>query len=192
MTFNPDQSRSISLDIQYALFILPLCSSIRKQICGLADVQLYRKVKWLKYRVMESKEKTTITVQTLISAPINKVWKNWTNPEDIVQWNNASADWHTPKAENDLQAGGKFLYRMEARDGSSGFDFEGIYDTVRENEFIEYHIVDGRKVKITFSSSEDKTKVVETFEAETVHSIELQQQGWQAILDNFKSFVEGK
>ena len=112
------------------------------------------------------------------------------SPEDIIHWNNASDDWHTPKAQNDLRKGGKFIYRMEARDGSFGFDFGGTYDTVRKNEYMEYHIDDGRKVIITFKANGDETIVNETFEAENTHSIEQQQSGWQSILDNFKSYTE--
>lgn len=139
---------------------------------------------------MKSNEKTMLTVQAIVPAPVDRVWKFWTSPEDIIKWNNASDDWHTPRAENDLRVGGKFSSRMEARDGSMGFDFEGIYETVKINEQIEYVIGDSRKVRIDFSAIGDETKVVETFEAENTHSIELQQSGWQAILDNFKKYVE--
>jgi uncharacterized protein YndB with AHSA1/START domain len=114
----------------------------------------------------------------------------WTKPEHITQWNNASDDWHSPRAENDLKAGGFFNYRMEAKDGSFGFDFGGIYDGVTEKKYIEYTISDGRKVKITFSEDGDGTKVVESFEAESTHSIERQRTGWQNIIENFKKYVE--
>jgi uncharacterized protein YndB with AHSA1/START domain len=139
---------------------------------------------------MESKEKSIISVQAIIKAPVETVWKKWTNPKDIVQWNNASDDWHTPMAENDLRVGGKFLSRMEAIDGSMGFDFHGVYDDIEENELIAYTMGDGRKATITFSGSGMETKVVETFEAEDINPIELQRGGWQAILDNFKKHVE--
>ena len=139
---------------------------------------------------METETKKTITVENTIKAPVDKVWKFWTEPEHITQWNNASDDWHTPWAENALKIGGKFVSRMEAKDGSFGFDFGGVYDDIRVNEYIEYTIGDGRKVKITFSSTGDQTKVVETFEAENINSIELQRGGWQAILDNFKKHAE--
>src|SRR5688572_6983414 len=99
---------------------------------------------------METKNKTTITVEASVKAPVEKVWKYWTSPDHIKKWNNANDDWHTPKAENDLRTGGKFLSRMEAKDGSFGFDFEGVYDEVRTNELISYTMPDGRKVKITF------------------------------------------
>jgi uncharacterized protein YndB with AHSA1/START domain len=137
---------------------------------------------------MESKEKTIITVQAKIKAPIEIVWKNWTTPDDIVKWNNASDDWHTTRAKNDLQIGGKFLSRMEAKDGSMGFDFEGVYSVVITNEHIEYIIADGREVEIDFTVSGNETNVVETFEAESINSIELQRTGWQAILDSFKKY----
>lgn len=135
--------------------------------------------------------KKTIIVQVTISAPIEKVWKLWTTPEHITKWNNASDDWHTPRAENDFRVGGKFLYRMEAKDGSFGFDFVGVYDEITRNEEIAYTIEDGRKVNVTFTKNNDaETKVVETFEAESTNSHEMQRVGWQAILDNFKKYVE--
>lgn len=138
--------------------------------------------------IMDSK---TITVQAVINAPVDKVWRLWTTPEHITKWNNASDDWHTPRAENDLRAGGKFLYRMEAKDGSFGFDFVGTYDEIKRNELIAYTIEDGRKVKVTFiKNSDSETKVVETFEAENTNSLEMQRAGWQAILDNFRRYVE--
>lgn len=139
---------------------------------------------------MTTQDKTILTVGNTISAPVEKVWELWTKPEHIIKWNNASFDWHTPCAENDLRAGGKFLSRMEAKDGSMGFDFGGVYDVVRKNEYIEYTIGDGRKVKINFTSTGNKTKVMESFEAEDTHSVEMQQGGWQAILDSFKKYVE--
>jgi uncharacterized protein YndB with AHSA1/START domain len=140
---------------------------------------------------METQEKTIITIETTVNAPVEKVWEYWTKPEHITQWSFASDDWHTPSAENDLRPGGKFASRMEAKDGSAGFDFGGAYDAVTPNEYIEYTMDDGRKVKIHFSGDGDKTRVTETFEAEDTHSIEMQQGGWQAILDNFKKYTEG-
>lgn len=130
------------------------------------------------------------TVKTIVNAPVEKVWKFWTEPEHITKWNNASEDWHTPFAENDLRIGGKFLSRMEAKDGSFGFDFSGIYDEVKLYEVIAYTLGDGRKVKINFMGKEKSTEVTETFEAENTNSIKMQQRGWQAILDNFKKYVE--
>lgn len=139
---------------------------------------------------METQEKAIITVENTINAPVEKVWEFWTKPEHITKWNNASDDWHTPRAENDLQVGGNFVSRMEAKDGSFGFDFGGVYDAVRRNEYIEYTMGDGRKAKVTFSSQGNKTKVVEIFEAEIENSIDMQRGGWQAILDNFKKYTE--
>jgi uncharacterized protein YndB with AHSA1/START domain len=134
--------------------------------------------------------KETITVETLVNAPIEKVWEFWTKPEHITQWNNASEDWHTTRAENDLRIGGKFLSRMEAKDGSFGFDFEGIYDEVLTNEKISYTLLDDRKVAITFFSIESGVQITEIFEAENENSLDLQKMGWQAILNNFKNYVE--
>jgi len=131
-----------------------------------------------------------VTVETTIQAPVEKVWDYWTEPDHIKKWNSASDDWHTPFAENDLRAGGKFVSRMEAKDGSMGFDFGGIYDEVKLHEMISYTMEDGRKVKITFKGQGNETAVMETFDAETENPIEFQQQGWQAILDNFKQYTE--
>ena len=139
---------------------------------------------------MTTAEKTQITVETTVKAPVEKAWNLWTTPEHITRWNNASDDWYTPWAESDLQAGGKFSYRMEAKDGSFGFDFGGMYDEVKTNELIAYTIDDGRKVKVILTSNGAETKVVEIFEAESTHSIEMQRGGWQAILDNFKKYAE--
>ena len=139
---------------------------------------------------METMNKTTITVNTIVNAPIEKVWKYWTEPDHIVHWNNASDDWHTPWVKADFREGGNFVARMEARDGGMGFDFGGTYNVLRTNEYIEYTIGDGRKVQVQFSDADKKTKVVETFEAEDQNSIELQRGGWQAILDNFKKYTE--
>ena len=122
---------------------------------------------------MSTQEKTIITVENTIDAPIEKVWEYWTKPEHIIQWNNASGDWHTPRAENDLRVGGKFVSRMEAKDGSFGFDFGGAYDAVTTNEYIEYTLGDSRKVKIIFKADGNKTKVTESFEAESTHPIEV-------------------
>jgi uncharacterized protein YndB with AHSA1/START domain len=135
-------------------------------------------------------KKQTVTIETVVKAPAEKVWKIWTMPEHIKRWNNASDDWHTPRAENDLRDGGTFLIRMEARDGSFGFDFGGTYNKVIANKEIDYTLGDGRKVNVTFSSSGNETKVIETFEAESENSIEMQRGGWQAILNNFKKYTE--
>lgn len=131
-----------------------------------------------------------ITVEATIQAPVEKVWEHWNEPRHITQWCFASPDWHAPKAENDLKVGGTFVTRMEAKDGSFGFEFGGTYDEVRNKEYIEYTIGDGRKVAITFTGQGDETKVVESFEAESTNPVEMQQAGWQAILDNFKAYSE--
>jgi uncharacterized protein YndB with AHSA1/START domain len=135
---------------------------------------------------METKK---IIVETTVKAPVEKVWEYWTEPTHITKWNTASEEWHTPYAENDLKVGGKFLSRMEAKDGSFGFDFGGVYDDVRLNEGIGYTLEDGRKVTINFIRQGDETKVIETFDAENSNPIEMQEAGWQAILDNFKNYI---
>ena len=134
--------------------------------------------------------KTIITIEAIVNAPMEKVWKFWTETEHIIKWNYASDDWHSPYAENDLKAGGKFLSRMEAKDGSFGFDFGGIYNEVKAYELIAYTLGDGRKVKINFSSEGNATKIITNFEAENVNSIEMQRGGWQSILNNFKKYTE--
>jgi len=139
---------------------------------------------------METQEKKIVTVQNTVNAPVEKVWEYWTKPEHITKWNFASDDWHSPRAENDLRAGGKFVSRMEAKDGSFGFDFGGTYDEVEPNKYIEYTIGDGRKVKVNFTAKGDTTEVVESFEAENTNPVEMQKGGWQAILDNFKKYTE--
>lgn len=139
---------------------------------------------------METTAKQPITIQTTIDAPVEKVWKFWNTPEDIIQWCTPSPDWHTPRAENDLRAGGKYLARMEAKDGSFGFDFGATYDEVRPNDYIEYTIADGRKVLINFVGDDGQTKIVQTFDAEDQNPVEMQRAGWQAILDNFRKYAE--
>ena len=136
-------------------------------------------------------DRQTITIKTMVNASIETVWGYWTEPEHIKKWNNASEDWHTTVAENDLRVGGKFLSRMEAKDGSFGFDFSGSYDEVKLYDVIAYTLDDGRKVRSVFVYNENKTEITETFEAENDNSIEMQQAGWQAILDNFKTYTEG-
>lgn len=139
---------------------------------------------------MGTTTKKSITVEAIINAPVKKVWEFWTDPKHIIHWNQVSHAWHTPKAENDLRVGGKFLSRMEDKDGNSGFDFSGVYDEIKTYNLISYTIDDGRKVKITFNGNKNETKVLETFQAESTNSLELQREGWQAILDNFKHYVE--
>ena len=139
---------------------------------------------------METVNKTKITIETTVKAPVEKVWEFWGAPEHITKWATPSPDWHTPRAENDLRTGGKFLSRMEAKDGSFGFDFGGVYDNVKTNELIEYTIGDGRKVVTNFTKKGNETHIVQTFEAETENPIEMQRGGWQAILDSFKNYTE--
>lgn len=131
-----------------------------------------------------------ITVETIVNAPIAKVWDCWTLPQHITNWNYASDDWHTPVAENDLRVGGRFMSRMEAKDGSMGFDFFGFYDEVITHKYIAYTLGDNRKVNVTFTDMGNHSKVVECFEAENENPLELQQGGWQAILNNFKKYTE--
>jgi len=138
---------------------------------------------------METAEKT-ITVETTVKAPVEKVWKYWNAPEHITKWCQASDDWHAPKAENDLRVDGKFSTTMAAKDGSVSFDFGGIYTKVEQYKTIEYAMADGRRVQIHLSSLSDETKITETFDPETTHPIEMQRGGWQAILNSFKKHVE--
>ncbi len=141
--------------------------------------------------MMNTNERTVIQVKTEVKKPLQKVWKLWTSPEDIVAWNNASEDWHTPHAENDLRIGGSFKSRMEAKDGSMGFDFEGIYTNVIPHQLIQYKLADDRRISIQFAEMDGVTEVVEEFDAETENSVDLQRTGWQSILDNFKRYAEG-
>lgn len=131
-----------------------------------------------------------ITIETTVKAPIERVWAAWNDPRAIEQWNAASPDWHTPRASVDLREGGKFTSRMEARDGSMGFDFEGIYTRIEPNRLIEYTMGDGRKVRVEFVAADGTVSVRETFDAEDTHSAEQQREGWQSILDNFARHVE--
>tara|TARA_R110002020_G_scaffold375008_2_gene586265 strand:+ start:2941 stop:3360 length:420 start_codon:yes stop_codon:yes gene_type:complete len=131
-----------------------------------------------------------IEVKTNINAGLDKVWEYWTAPKHIEKWNNASDDWITPKAENDLNKGGRFVYRMEAKDGSFGFDFGGTYTEVKTNEFLAYILDDDRKVTVKFEEKNDKIELTETFEPENQNPTQMQKDGWQAILDNFKKYTE--
>jgi uncharacterized protein YndB with AHSA1/START domain len=133
-----------------------------------------------------------ITVETVVKAKLAKVWDAWNNPADIKQWNTAQEDWHTTKSTVDLREGGKFRSRMEAKDGSEGFDFEGTYTRVVPKKAIEYRMSDGREVQVEFVESPGGVLVRETFDPETENTPELQRQGWQAILDNFGRYVEAK
>ncbi|WP_139997499.1 SRPBCC family protein [Paenibacillus paridis] len=132
----------------------------------------------------------TIIIETVVHAPVESVWEYWTEPKHITKWSYASDEWHAPSAENDLRAGGTFVTRMEAKDGSFGFDFGGVYDEVNLNESIIYTIGDGRKVKIDFKPQDNNTHIIEYFEAEETNELEMQKAGWQAILDNFKKYAE--
>lgn len=133
-----------------------------------------------------------ITVETVVAASLSKVWDAWTTPEDIKQWNAASDDWHTTASTVDLREGGTFSSRMEAKDGSFGFDFAGTYTRVVPHKIIEFTMGDDRAVTIEFEEREGAVRVKETFDAEGQHSLEQQRQGWQAILDNFRRHVESK
>jgi uncharacterized protein YndB with AHSA1/START domain len=134
--------------------------------------------------------KTLISADTLVNAPIDTVWEAWVSPVHMAEWNNTSEEWHTPKAENDLRTGGKLFLRMETKDGSSGFNFEAIYDDVIINEKISYTISDGRKATILFTRTEEGIKITETSDPVKEHSLEFQQSFCQAILNNFKTYTE--
>jgi uncharacterized protein YndB with AHSA1/START domain len=135
---------------------------------------------------------TKITVETFVKAPLGRVWNAWNNPADIQRWNAAADDWHTTKSTVDLREGGTFRSRMEAKDGSEGFDFEGTYTRVVPNKTIAYRMSDGREVTVEFAERPGGVQVTETFDPETENTPDLQRQGWQAILDNFKRHVEAK
>lgn len=131
-----------------------------------------------------------ITIKTNVKASAKKVWELWTNPEHIVKWNTASDEWHTPRAENDLRVGGRFLSRMEAKDGSFGFDFTGTYDEVVPLKRIAYTMEDGRRAETDFKEHDGSIEIITVFDAESQNSIDMQRAGWQAILDNFRNYTE--
>lgn len=133
---------------------------------------------------------TNVTIQATIFADRKKVWEYYNQPEHITHWNFASPEWHCPRAENELKIGGKLKSRMEARDGSMGFDFVGTYEKIDEFNSLRFSLDDGRRVDVEFSDQGNKTQVVTHFDAESSHPVEMQQQGWQAILNNFKKYVE--
>lgn len=135
-------------------------------------------------------DKAPITVEIIVNAPIEKVWEYWNKPEHITKWAFADDTWEAPSAENDLRKGGSFKTKMAAKDGSESFDFEGLYTSVEEHELIEYDMSDGRHVKVEFAQTPEGVKVTETFDPEEENSEELQKNGWQAILNNFKKYVE--
>lgn len=138
---------------------------------------------------MSDNKNKVITIQAVVDAPLDKVWDYWNEPAHIKKWNQASDDWHTPFAENDLRVGGKLLSRMEAKDGSFGFDFGGTYTEVKEKEKIVYVLDDNRKVSTVFREDNKKTHITMDFDAEDSNPIEMQKEGWQAILDNFNKYV---
>ena len=131
-----------------------------------------------------------ISVETLVPLPVEKVWHLWTDPEHIKKWNFATAEWHTPNAENDLRTRGSFNYRMEAKDGSAGFDFSGKYEEIQPHRFIRYTLGDGRQVSVHFKPVENATFIEESFDPEQENSREMQRDGWQAILENFRKYAE--
>lgn len=133
-----------------------------------------------------------ITVETLVKADLDTVWAAWNDPEDIRQWNAAADDWHTTRSTVDLREGGKFSARMEAKDGSAGFDFEGTYTRIVPRELIEYEMTDGREVRVDFVEVPGGVRVTETFDAETENPPEMQRAGWQAILDRFARHAEAR
>ena len=138
---------------------------------------------------MEPTLKPKIVVQATVDTDPATTWMLWTTPEHIMAWNRATPEWHTPRAERDLKEGGTFSYRMEAKDGSFGFDFGGTYDLVAPPNQLSYTLGDGRKVEITFTGTGSGTEIVQVFEAEEENEIELQRTGWQAILDNFAAYA---
>ncbi len=133
-----------------------------------------------------------ITIQTTVNASPDKVWSAWTTPEDVNQWNAASDDWHNTRSSNDLREGGRFSYRMEAKDGSMGFDFEGTYTRVLPGKLIEYVMDDDRAVSVSFEAGAGGVTVTESFDAESENPLEMQRDGWQSILDRFRSYVESR
>ncbi|PJZ70958.1 activator of HSP90 ATPase [Leptospira perolatii] len=136
---------------------------------------------------MDSKK---ITVQAAITGDLKKVWDCYTNPKHIIKWNFASDDWQCPWAKNDMKVGGKYSARMEAKDGSFGFEFEAIYDTVVDQKSFSYTMTDGRKATVNFENKDHKILVTVSFDPESENPVEMQRGGWQAILDNFKKYTE--
>lgn len=138
---------------------------------------------------MDSKQ---IAVEAEINVPVEQVWDFYNTPEHIINWNNASEDWHSPSAVNDLRVGGKFNYRMESKDGKEGFDFEGVYHKIIPRKLIEYTMLDERKVKVEFFETDGSTKITVAFDPEGTNPIDMQRKGWQAILDNFKRYAQAE
>lgn len=141
---------------------------------------------------MNDQNRKTITVKTVVDAPVEQVWTRWNEPEHIVGWAFASDDWEASNPANDLRTGGRFNTHMSAKDKSADFDFSGVYTAVKSNELIEYDLDDGRHVRTVFTPSTDGVTITQTFEAENEYPIEMQQEGWQAILDNFKKYAESR
>jgi uncharacterized protein YndB with AHSA1/START domain len=137
-------------------------------------------------------KKTRIQIGADIKAPVQKVWDLYNDAKHVVKWNNPSPDWHTPKAENDFRVGGNFVYTMAARDGSAQFDFGGTYDKVDKHKQVHYVMGDGRDVTVTYKEQNGGTRMDVDFEAETQNSIDMQRDGWQGILNNFKNYVEAQ
>ncbi len=133
---------------------------------------------------------TPITIETTVHAPLSHVWACWTDPAHITQWLHASDDWECPSAHNDVRVGGRFSSRMQAKDGSAGFDFEGTYTTVEPERVLAYSMDDGRTVRIAFTPTADGVHIAETFDPETEHPIDMQREGWQSILDTFATYIE--
>ncbi|MGQ1783753.1 MULTISPECIES: SRPBCC domain-containing protein [unclassified Saccharicrinis] len=133
-----------------------------------------------------------IQVEASISADRNKVWELWTSPEHIVNWNFASTDWHCPRAQNDLRIHGMFNYKMASKDGQAEFEFMGVHDHVEDQNLIKSHLADGRLLVVEFKQDGNQTKICESFEPEPNNSEDLQRQGWQAILNNFKTYAESR
>lgn len=132
-----------------------------------------------------------VKVEAIVKKDIKTVWDSWTNPDHVTKWNAASEEWHTPWAKNDLRTGGSFTFRMEAKDGSMGFDMGGVYTRVVNHERISYIMADGRNVNVWFKEEKGQVEVIEIFEAEEQNPVEMQQAGWQSILNNFKKYTEG-
>lgn len=139
---------------------------------------------------MEAKARTALTVQVTVNVPVAKAWTYFNEPQHIMNWAFASPDWHAPASTNDLRTGGSFSTTMAAKDGSYSFDFAGIYDAVEEYKLIEYTMGDGRRVKVVFEDKGNETHITETFDAEDTNALEMQQAGWQAILNNYKQYTE--
>lgn len=139
---------------------------------------------------METQNANKITIESTVNAPVAKAWEYYNGAEHITKWNSPSPDWHCPSASVDLRPGGKILSRMEAKDGSMGFDFGGVFDTVKTNELVEYTMGDGRKVSTRFIPSGNTTKVITTFDPENQNPVDFQKAGWQAILDSYARYTE--